>query len=299
VTPLDEPLSIRSLLDGAVRQARRHWRAIYPAVAIPMALIAASLPFAQGLWLRDFPRAGAAPPDMSRFFTSMGAIFGVSMIFMAVYLLAHAAMTAGAVDAMAGRQVSMGRAWRSILQPRALGTFALVYPAIFIGMMCCVVPGLYLSLLWSLIVPVMVEERRFLIDGLGRSSDLARYNPRRELSADPRVRAFLVYLVGTLVLYAVSFVVQLPFMVVQQVMLFRGMAGGERIDPLTIGERLIWLQVPTSIIASLAQMAVQLVVSFGIALLYFDVRRRKEGRDLEHAVDGLVRAPPPAADGGA
>ena len=51
---------------------------------------------------------------------------------------------------------------------------------------------------------------------------------------------------------------------------------------------LTWVQVPTGALAAMAQAAVQLYVSFGLVLLFFDTRRRKEGSDLESAIEGLA-----------
>ena len=53
--------------------------------------------------------------------------------------------------------------------------------------------------------------------------------------------------------------------------------------------RLTWFQVPSQILAMLTSTAVHLYVCFGLALLYVDVKRRREGVDLEAAVARLVR----------
>lgn len=65
-------------------------------------------------------------------------------------------------------------------------------------------------------------------------------------------------------------------------------------DPnaLLYDARWLWFQVPATLLGSLAQSAVVLYLSFGMALLYFDVRRRREGDDLEAALDELGGRPP-------
>ncbi len=63
-------------------------------------------------------------------------------------------------------------------------------------------------------------------------------------------------------------------------------------------DSLLWLQVPGAVLGSLAEVAVTLYLSFGLTLLYFDLRRRKEGDDLEAAVAALeARAGVPAGSG--
>jgi hypothetical protein len=296
---IDEPLSTQALLDEAMRQTRRHFKAIYPAVAVPLAVGAALMPLAQALWFQSlrFPTSGPEPAQLPLFIVGMIVFVLVALVFLAVYVLGYAALLSASVDACAGRPVSMSRAWLSMVKPQALGTLVMSWLATVAGMVCCFFPGIYVALIFSLVVAVMVEEGRFLVDGLRRSVELTSYNPRRSFGDDPRVRAFLILFVGMLIGYAVSMVVQMPLVILQQVMIFRGMAGGEKADPLEVMASMTWLQVPTNALAMLAQVAVHLYVSFGLALLYFDVRRRKEGRDLEQAADVLAQRAPAAEPG--
>ena len=53
-----------------------------------------------------------------------------------------------------------------------------------------------------------------------------------------------------------------------------------------------WLQLPGALVGGMAQTAVALYISFGVALLYTDLRRRSEGSDLEAAIDALAPAAP-------
>ena len=292
---LDEPLTAHALLDGAMKQARRHFRVIFPPVGIPLALSAACIPLVQGFWFRNLADFEKGPANLPLFLLGMGGFVVVILVFVALNILGYAALIAGATDAGAGRPVSMTRAWLAVVRPQPLFTLVIAALAVFAGFVCCILPGLYVGILFSLVVPVMVEEGKLWGDALGRSASLIQYNPRRELADDPRVRAFLIVFVGMLLGYAVSFIIQMPLIVVQQVLVMRELAGGERTDPLTVMSMLTWVQVPTTALATLAQVAVNLYVGFGLALLYFDVRRRQEGLDLQSAVDGLVqRAPAPA-----
>ena len=59
----------------------------------------------------------------------------------------------------------------------------------------------------------------------------------------------------------------------------------------------LWLQVPGQFLNALATTAVQLYVCFGIALLFFDARGRKEGSDLRSEIDSMFPgSTPPAGD---
>jgi hypothetical protein len=283
-------IPFRQMLDEAVRQARRHFRRIYPAVAIPMALAAGLLPLAQGFFMRDvMPTTGTRrPPDVSSVVIGASA-FGIAFfVFFAVTSVAYGAMFTAVTDALGGREISMRRAWTAVLRPRMLGTMLLFALAVGVGTLFCLLPGLYLGLLFAFTVPVMIEESRFGTAALRRSAELARYNPQRQFDADPRLHVFVTWMVGAMLGYAVTFVIQLPFMVVQQVMVFRDVAGGQRPDPAQMMARMTWLQIPTQMLGMLAQSAVHLYICFGLALIFFDVRQRKEGLDLEAAVADLL-----------
>jgi hypothetical protein len=90
-------------------------------------------------------------------------------------------------------------------------------------------------------------------------------------------------------------VVQMPAMVVNQVMMMRAMSRGEGVDPQAVVRATLWLSIPAGVLAALAQLAVQLYVDFATAHLYLDQVRRKEGIDLGDALDRLAGsgAPPP------
>jgi hypothetical protein len=288
--PPAQPLPFRLLLDEAVRQARQHFGRIYPSVAIPLALLAGLLPLAQWLMFRSFPSEGRADPSPGAMIQGMAGFWLVMLGWMTVYFLSYGVLIAAAVEAVAQRPISMGRIWLFMVRPRVFGTLLLTAGATILGSFCCVVPGIYLGLLFSFTVPVMVDEGLFGIAALRRSADLARYNPLRQLDADPRFKVFIVVFVGLLLGYVVSMLVQLPLIIVQQLIMAREIAGGRRVDPAVLMARMTWLQVPSQVFAMLTNTAVYLYMSLGLALLYVDVKRRREGTDLEAAVAQLVRS---------
>lgn len=283
-----QPLPFRVLLDEAVRQARRHFGRIYPAIAVPLALVSAALPLAQLGLVRAMSVPGSARPSFAALAPSVGTFLVVVLLWLVVYLVGYGAMLSATVDAVSGRDVVMGRSWLRILRPKVLGTLGLTGLGVGAGLALCFFPGLYLGLLWSFVLPVMVEEGVFGTRALRRSAELARYNPHRQLDADPRLKVFLVSFVGALLGYVTNFVVQVPFAVVQQVLMFRDVAAGHPTDPTEMMARMTWLQVPAQILGMLTRTAVQLYVCFGLALVFFDVKGRREGLDLEAAVARLV-----------
>lgn len=289
-TPLAPSLPFRQILDEAVRQARRHFRRIYPYVAIPLVLVAGTVPLAQGFLYRNTltGAAGRSDPAFARVMLGFG-LFGLAMFaFMVVYGLSYGAMFAAATDALAGREISMRRSWGLMVRPRVFGTLVLLGLTVTVGFVLCVLPGIYLGLIYAFTVPVLVAESRFGTAAMTRSSELARYNPQRKFDSDPRLHVFVTVMVGTMLGYMINLLVQLPFILYQQWVVFHDMAGAQKTDPGEMMARLTWVQVPAQMLGMLTNTAVHLYVCFGLALLFFDLKSRKEGLDLEAAVANLV-----------
>jgi hypothetical protein len=289
-TPLGPSLPFRRMLDEAVRQTRRHFRRIYPYVALPLVLVAGMVPLAQGLFYRDAFQGvgGARGPVLARMMGGLGLFLLVILVFMVVYGLSYGAMFAAATDALGGHEISMRRSWRLMVRPRVFGTLLLLSLVVTIGFVFCVLPGIYLGLIYAFTVPVVVAESRFGTAALSRSAELARYNPQRKFDSDPRLHVFITVMVGTMLGYMINLLVQLPLILYQQFVVFRDMAGAQKADPGEMMARLTWVQVPAQMLGMLTNTAVHLYVCFGLALLFFDLKSRKEGLDLETAVASLV-----------
>jgi hypothetical protein len=74
-------------------------------------------------------------------------------------------------------------------------------------------------------------------------------------------------------------VVQLPFVLAQQVIIWRNAGEGAGQDPVALRAGLLWMQLPATVAGALAEAAVMVQVCFTLAALYAGVRRRAEGRE--------------------
>jgi hypothetical protein len=102
--------------------------------------------------------AGDESPAFARMMAGLG-LFGLALlVFMVVYGLSYGAMFAAATDALAGREISMRRSWGLLARPRVFGTLVLLALAVTVGFALCVLPGLYLGLIYAFTVPVVVAE---------------------------------------------------------------------------------------------------------------------------------------------
>ncbi len=281
-----QPLSLKALLDESLRQLRARLRALYLPFALPLAIASGAMPIVQ---LRVGPvawgRAGTPPLE------GLVAFGLVMLFFIVIYVFSYTAMIVAATDAVLGRPVSIAGSWLRAFDPRLVGTQILVWVAIGIGLVFCLVPGIYLALILGLVVPVVAAEKQFGLRALKRSAALMSHNPRKELTADPRLRVFLLYVASTLIGYALNLVIQLPFMVVMWAFMFRSFSSGRHADPEAFMQSMVWLQVPSNMLSMLTQTVIFLYVAFGLALLYRDQVLRKEGGDLEAAAERLAQTP--------
>jgi hypothetical protein len=278
-------LSLSGIIDGALRQARAHFRRLFLPVALPLSMVNGVLTLAN---------FGATQGRMERH-PMAWVIFVLSMAgILVAKALAAAVMTRAALDAVAGRPASAARALAWLLRARTLGTLLMLWAAVAAGLVCCLAPGIYVGVIFALAVPVMAEEGLFGTAALRRSTSLLGYNPARDFFSDGRVKCFVLSFVSWLLGYALTMLLQSPFLIVQQVALFRELAAGRRGDPAQVAERVGWLQVPAAMLGTLGQVAAALYFGCGLALLYFDVRRRREGSDLEAAILSVSGLPPDA-----
>lgn len=291
---LGEPMPFRILLDEAWKQAKRHFWVLYWPIAVPLALVQVAMVVVNAESTRKvFARLEQDPMAIFTLYLWLIPLVVVTLLF---FSLAYGVMGACAIDAVAGREPRVKESLLFMLRPRALFTLWGSGFLTFFGTLCCIVPGIYLALIWGFVVPVMAEEGLFLSQAMGRSRALAHYNPQRHLASSPMVKVFVLLIVGYMLSTAVSLVVQGPFLIAQQVLMWREMASGGDPTAIMTDSRLQLLQVPGTFLGSLAQTGVMIYLAFGIALLYFDVRRRREAFDLELAIDAL-EAGRPAGEG--
>jgi hypothetical protein len=290
------PMPFPVLLDEAMRRARRHVRTIYLPLALPLAVINAAVAVLQAVWLGPEKMSSTDPwQSIAR----SCSVMLVSLPLSVVMLLLHAAMVVAAVDAVAGRGVSVRRALRFVVRPGVLGAQALVTLCVAAAFLCCVLPGLYVLPLLSLTLPAMAAEGLTGSAALNRSAELTRHNPQRRILSSPLLKILALFAVVMLISYLVSLVLILPVTITQGLTMMRKIAAGEDLQRSLSGY--LWWQVPLISLSSFVTSGVYVYASFALALLFFDLRARREGDDLRLAIAGLDGAagggpesPPPA-----
>jgi hypothetical protein len=285
-----EPIPFRVLLDEAMKLTRSHFAKMYLPVAVPLALLSGVVVVVQMRYLQGFRAGGAANPSLSG---GCLAFVGVMAVWLALRGLTSAVLTAAAVDGASGRPISMGDKWSFILRPSTLGTLLLAFVAIVVGFCLLFLPGIYASLRLSFLIPVMAAEGLTSTVALRRSWELVKYNPGKRFLNNTATKIFLLYLVAGLIGWLASLAIQLPFTAMRGVAAAHKIASGQ--PGATPSGADLWAHVPAQMLGQLVSTAVTTYSSFGIVLLYLDVVRRKEGKDLASAIDARFGGASPAA----
>jgi hypothetical protein len=285
------PVPFPVLLDDAVRWTRRYLRVIYPPIAIPAAVLAGLVAAAQVAWQPSQAMAATDPwQSLVRIYGMLAAL----LPYMLVMSVLYAAMTVAAVDAVAGRAVDVRRALRFVVRPRVLVTQLAAFFLEGVALLFCLVPALYVWPLLRMTVPAMADEGVTGARAIGRSAELAHHNPGRRFRTSPLLKILALMAVVSVISVLATAVLQLPLVVVQMLVVMRKAASGEDLPGWY--SSFLWLQLPVRCLASLIISAVYLYSSFATALLFFDLRARREGDDLRRAIAAMTGArpePPP------
>ncbi|MEM9555495.1 MAG: hypothetical protein AAGC60_14660 [Acidobacteriota bacterium] len=277
-------IPFRQLLDRPVAPARRIFaRAVWP-VAAPIAAVGVAFVLAQSSLMQVF--LGDLTWNQMLFGMAgyVGALFGLGLV---VYL-GYAAMASAALDVLHGRDLSMRRAWAFALRPSVVGTLIVLGLVTMLSLLFCIVPFFVVVPLLSLVLPVMVVEGSTGLTALRRSADLVRWNPTGRWRDSGFLQASAMLVTGWAIQYGLALLVQGPFVVAQQVWIARRAVGGQAVDPLTLAQGSLWINLPAQVLGSVATATAWLYWSFAFGMLYLEIRRRREAQDLESAIGRLV-----------
>jgi hypothetical protein len=265
------PLTSLEVLDAAWLLLRRHWAVMYASSGLGTAPLALAL-MAYFYWLGTL----VVGTEDSVFYTGTLVWSTVMALAWALNCLARGAVTAGALAAGRGETVTFGGCWRAAWR-RGLGSVfvgVVAFAAAWIAGGCFVAPGLILAFGWWVARPVaLTEERPFaaslrrswaLTDGYrGKSAALWGLSCGLWLFAALNLHLLLHFLVGTAagVLGIDTGGIQPYFQVKNQQYL--------------------------TVLAAVAFVLVDPLKTCMDAILYLDLRIRREGVDLEERLRAL------------
>ncbi len=270
------PLGVGEILDAAIKLYTRNavtmWK-IVAVVIVPVAIIN-QIVIGSSLPSRAFVSGGTLYTPTGTLGTPAAGVITELVLGVLAVLTVNGALALCVVDAYIGRPLD----WRESLQAAVGRLGSLLWLSILFGVLvvlgfiALVLPGIWLVTVWSVAVPALMFEHVGGFKALGRSFDLVRGR---------WWATFAELLVAVIMLIVVLFVVGL---------IFRGIESG-----LSVGSTGLWLALNALSTIVGAMIAYPFMASV-IAVIYTDLRVRKEGLDLELLAGALGRtAPAPAA----
>ncbi|WP_113696240.1 YciC family protein [Amycolatopsis albispora] len=291
VIPL-RPLNIGEILDGAFTTVRRN-PAIMLGVSLVVVLITQFVGYLVSLpLLDDLNRASEATNRVlteqqaldlaTDLLTSSGLVAVVSGVVSALgtsFLDGFLTVVVG--KAILGRKPTFGEAMKEAA-PRLvplLGLTILYTLMIFVGLLLCIVPGIYVGVVFGLATPALVLEKAGIGTAFKRSSLLVK---------DAFWRVLGVLLLAMVIAWVITQVVSLPFSLAGDFSGFTTLFSGEVPEYTEFG-----LAIAT--LGTVVALTFTAPFSAGVrALVYIDQRMRKEGMDFQLARAAAAPAAPPA-----
>lgn len=204
---------------------------------------------------------GAAFDALGPMWLMLGKLWLLAAISLPFHFMAMGASTWAISKRYLGETVTILSAYKDIrtrLLPLIVTSIPVVI-VVYLGLACCCLPGIPLVILAAFVPSVIILENKGYIDAIVRSAELAA----KEWS-----RILVVLILLTVLWVLVIAVVTVPFQV---------LTSDAKPDALISG--------PLGIVYSLTQGIAQCVATpiwlITLVLLYYDVRVRREGFDLE------------------
>jgi hypothetical protein len=273
------PLGVGEILDGAFTYIRRYPKAVLgiaAAVAVASSLVQllASV-LTLGTFASDLEAIEGNPnATPGEVFGALGGALGGSLVATVIGVLFQTVgtglLTIVMARAVLGRDITAGEAWqrsKPLLLP-LLGMVILTSLGWGFGLLLCLIPGIFLYVMWSMAAPALMLERLGVMASIRRSWQLV---------SGSFWRTFGLLLLGAVISTVVSQAIATPFSIVGLVI--DGFEGSTT-------AAIPWATLLLSSLGTIVATAIVLPFNAGVvALIYTDLRIRREAFDLE-----LVRA---------
>ncbi|MFZ5788393.1 MAG: hypothetical protein ACOY3Y_18305 [Acidobacteriota bacterium] len=255
----------------AVAMVRPRLPELYWPFAVPLAAGTGAVALLQSLAFGDVLSSAFARQGEPMLPSAL-ALAVVIVLTVLIRAVGYAAMLAAATDLATGSQFSTSSAWRFVLTPGRLATVLLASGMVLAGAVALVLPGVILAVLLIWTVPVMRIEGASGGRALRTAADRVLGVGFGPGVARPLADAAALAVGGGVVAYLVNALVQMPFVLGQQVILWRNASAGAEAAPGALLAGAVWIQVPAAVLGTLAEAAVMVYVCGALALRYADTR---------------------------
>ena len=260
------PMGLGDILDGALRLYRRNFGqflGIFAIAYLPAVLLSLVAMYWMFSGLLGAETGSADDPTSMLPFLGGTIALGIGLV--AMYLIAVPLAQGALIWAVSrrylGKSISIAEAYRQVLRRfgHLLVAVILTGLATLGGTLLCYIPGVIVSFMFSFATIEVVLEDRDGVEGMRRSWQLASYDFWK--------------VVGTLVVLSLLVAIAVwalsaPFSLISAI-------------PTQDENPMMGMNLAAQAISSLVQILLQPVQIVGTILLYYDLRIRKEGFDIE------------------
>ncbi len=274
-----EPMTVGQIIDRAFRLYRNNFIrfvAIVAIIYIPITLISlgavgwltsASSELTQSAHQVSEGRPGAEL-DLGAFGSFFTAAAVTALLFLLAQALCNAALIKSVSESYLGKDVSVGQAYKAVL-PRLLsiiGAAILVAIVTGIGFLLLIIPGIIFALWYTLTPQAIVVEGKSATSGMSRSKALVSGNLGKVFGLWIVV-GIINAIIGQLFQYVGGLVAGVP-------------SPGDYTTPVIVQQ----------LFSMAGQMLIMPISAGAFILLYYDLRIRKEGFDLQMLAQSLGSA---------
>jgi hypothetical protein len=271
------PMTLGEVLDRTFTLYREHFGLFVGIAALPQLVM---LLFRFGILLVTRATTSQSAPKLASPGLLGGFVIGAlgSLILLLVLIGISQAATISAVSNLfLGRDASVRDSYNGakghILT--VIGIMILSGLATGIGMIFLIVPGIYLACRLAVSVPASVVENDAPVASMERSM---------ELTKDYAGQMFLLLLLVFILTYVVAILLQFPVM-------FFAVTAAMAKQQVSLG-----VTAYSYVAEFLSQVLVGPIGTISAALMYYNLRVRKEGFDIQHLMNSLGNVPRPLAD---
>ena len=196
------------------------------------------------------------------------AAFGGGLVALIMLGVAQAATVSAVSDLYLGRETSV-RAAYMLAKSMVLPVIAIIIMCFFVtvvGLFLLVIPGIILACRLAVSVPSSIVEQTSPIRSMERSM---------ELTKGYAFQIFLLFALVLFITYAVAMMFQFP-------VIFLAISAASAKRPLSIGATSY-----TYVAEFVSQVLVAPVGTIAASLMYYNLRVRKEGFDIQHLMSTL------------
>ena len=256
------PLSFGELLDRTFSYYRKHFWVFVGIMAIPQIFNVA-----QTLAVSAMSRLGPEGPWLAVFALAFGL---TALIYLLASFLAYAALVFAVSEIHLGGTITIRAAYQ---RTRArLGSLFNLGFSMFLRIFGCAITIILLPVAVLMLFWYTLAWHALLLENIGARQAFKR---SRLLTRGQVGRIFLIFILMAIVTWAAILVLQGPFL-----------AAGLLMTSQEI-EVPYWLDVLSNITAGLATALTGPLAGIALVLLYYDVRVRKEGYDLQLMMEAL------------